>query len=84
MTVSEARETLPEIINRAVYGKERVIVSRHGKEVVAVISAEDLHRLEQLEREAQDRQDLVDARAALREAKQKGTKKLADLRKVSE
>jgi len=71
MTVStvKAREQLSTVINRAAFGKERVILTRRGKEIVAVVPIEDLRFLEELE----NRIDLDEARAALTEAKRKGT-----------
>jgi prevent-host-death family protein len=71
MTVStvKAREQLSTVINRAAFGKERVVLTRRGKEIVAVVPIEDLRFLEELE----NRIDLDDARAALAEVKKKGT-----------
>jgi prevent-host-death family protein len=71
MTVStvKAREQLSTVINRAAFGKERVVLTRRGKEIVAVVPIEDLRFLEELE----NRIDLDDARSALTEAKKKGT-----------
>ena len=68
-----------EVVNRAAYGKERTIVSRRGKDLAAVISMDDLRLLDLLAREEMDRIDLEDARAALKEAKEKGTIPLRDL-----
>jgi prevent-host-death family protein len=48
-SATEARANLQEIINRVEYGKERILIARHGKAVVAVIGLEDLKRLEALE-----------------------------------
>jgi prevent-host-death family protein len=79
LNVSKAREEFPEIVNRAAYGNERIIVSRRGKDVAAVISIGDLRLLELLAAEELDRQDIADARAALKEAKEKGTISLRDL-----
>jgi prevent-host-death family protein len=79
LNVSKAREEFPEIVNRAAYGHERTIVSRRGKDLAAVIPIEDLRLLERLERKEMDRIDLADARAALKEAKKKGTIPLRDL-----
>jgi len=79
LNVSKAREELPEVVNRAAYGKERTIVSRRGKDLAAIIPMDDLHLLERLAREEMDRIDLEDARAALREAEEKGTITLRDL-----
>ncbi|WP_128377082.1 type II toxin-antitoxin system Phd/YefM family antitoxin [Streptomyces cavernae] len=48
--VTQARAELAELINRVVYGGERVVVTRHGKPLVALVSAADLERLEELEK----------------------------------
>ncbi len=62
---SEAREGFPEVVNRAAYGGERVIVERRGKELAAVVSIEDLRLLERLVEEEEDRTDLEESRKAL-------------------
>ncbi|MES5823826.1 type II toxin-antitoxin system Phd/YefM family antitoxin [Streptomyces sp. RG80] len=46
--VTQARAELADLINRVVYGGERVVVTRHGKPLVALVSAADLERLEKL------------------------------------
>jgi prevent-host-death family protein len=68
-SVSDARKELSELVNRASYGGERILLRRNGREVAAIVSPEDLRLLEELE----DRIDLEDARASLAEAKRKGT-----------
>ncbi|HXM40289.1 MAG TPA: type II toxin-antitoxin system prevent-host-death family antitoxin [Bryobacteraceae bacterium] len=73
LNVSKAREEFPEIVNRAAYGKERTILSRRGKDLAAVIPIDDLRLLERLAKKEMDRQDIADARAALKEAAEKGT-----------
>ncbi|MEV0278903.1 type II toxin-antitoxin system Phd/YefM family antitoxin [Streptomyces sp. NPDC050610] len=52
--VTQARAELAELINRVVYGGERVVVTRHGKPLVALVSAADLQRLEQEETVAEE------------------------------
>ncbi|MEU9336397.1 type II toxin-antitoxin system Phd/YefM family antitoxin [Streptomyces sp. NPDC048290] len=47
--VTRARAELAELINQVVYGGERVVVTRHGKPLVALVSAADLARLEALD-----------------------------------
>ena len=69
VTTVDARAQFSEIINRAAFGKERVTLTRRGKEIVAVVPIEDMKLLEALE----DKIDLEEARAALAEAKKKGT-----------
>jgi len=67
VTVSQARETFPEIVNRAAYGKQRTVVSRRGKDLAAVVPMDDLALLEALAGDEVDRRDIEDARAALAE-----------------
>ncbi|WP_369221504.1 type II toxin-antitoxin system Phd/YefM family antitoxin [Streptomyces sp. R39] len=57
--VTQARAELAELINRVVYGGERVVVTRHGKPLVALVSATDLERLEELSEPAEDHVDHV-------------------------
>ncbi len=59
----KARDEFSEVINRAAYGKERVVLTRRGKELAAVVPIEDVKFLEELE----DRTDLEAARKALAE-----------------
>jgi prevent-host-death family protein len=47
--VTQARAELADLINRVVYGGERVVVTRHGKPLVARVSAADLERLDALD-----------------------------------
>lgn len=63
MTASEARQNFSDILNRAAYGGERVIVHRGKKPVAAVVPMEDLEMLEQIE----DRVDLEEVRKRLKE-----------------
>ncbi|MFJ9247577.1 type II toxin-antitoxin system Phd/YefM family antitoxin [Streptomyces sp. NPDC101776] len=48
--VTQARAELADLINRVVYGGERVVVTRHGKPLVALVSAADLERLDELDK----------------------------------
>jgi prevent-host-death family protein len=49
ISTSKAREFLADLITEVAYKGERVILTRHGKPVAAIISAEDLERLEAME-----------------------------------
>ena len=60
---STARNEFADIVNRAAYAGERVIVHRRKKPVAAVVPLSDLELLERLE----DRIDLEDARRRLNE-----------------
>jgi antitoxin Phd len=63
VSVSDAREGLPELVNRVAYGRDRVVIERRGQPKAALVSMEDLARLERLE----DEEDLAAANKALEE-----------------
>jgi prevent-host-death family protein len=69
VTVADAKNHFSDLLRRAEYGGERVIVERHGKPVAVIVSTDDLKRLEALE----DAADVRDAQAALKEAAGLGT-----------
>lgn len=76
LSATEAQQRFSELLSRVASGKERIVVTRAGEELVAVVPLEDLALVEALE----DRADLDEAREALREAQEKGTVSLADLK----
>ncbi len=59
--ISEARESFSTTINRVAFGGERVVLTRHGRRVAAVVPIEDLELIEALE----DARDLDEVREAL-------------------
>jgi len=48
ITTAEARKNMAELLNRAAYGGERFVVTRHGKELVAIVPVGDASLLERL------------------------------------
>lgn len=76
VTTVAARNEFSAIVNRAAFGKERVILKRRGKAIAAVVPIDDVELLETME----DQCDIADALAARREARRKGTKSLEKLR----
>ena len=67
MSSTDARKQFPKIVSKVAFQKKRIRISRRGEELAAVIPMEDLELLVALE----DRIDLEDARAALRDVKRK-------------
>ena len=63
LTASAARENFSEILSRAEYRGERVIVHRGKKAVAAIVPMEDFELLEKLE----DEIDTAAAREALKD-----------------
>jgi prevent-host-death family protein len=47
IAVTQAREELAELVNRVAYGHERIVLTRHGRPVAALVSQDDLAVLEQ-------------------------------------
>jgi prevent-host-death family protein len=68
VTTAEARKQLAELVNRVAYGKERVVLTRHGREVAAVVPLEDLRLLERLRGRLTRRQ----VQRALKEVQDRG------------
>jgi prevent-host-death family protein len=75
-----AREFFSELVNRAAFGKERVVLGRRGKALAAVVPLEDLALLEKLE----DHLDAAEAQEALAEWEATGRpfKPLAEVAKA--
>jgi prevent-host-death family protein len=77
VTTAAARKNFSDLINRVAYGKDRVVLTRRNKPLVAVVPIEDIALIEEIE----DCEDLKAARVALREAKRKGTIPWARIKK---
>ena len=69
LTAAKARDNFSEVLSSVAYSKERIVLTRRGKNLVAVIPMEDLDLIERLE----DHFDLETARAGLTHAKKHGT-----------
>lgn len=69
VNIVDAKEEFSELINRVAHNKERIILTRRGKDVAAIISIEDLQSLFQIE----NKNDLQVATESLKEAREKGT-----------
>jgi prevent-host-death family protein len=65
VNVVDVRNTFSEYLNRASYQGQRIVIERRGKPVAALVSLEDLARIEALE-------DQADVKAAKRARKEKG------------
>jgi len=68
LKATQIKEDFSSVVNEVVNDKERVILTRRGKELVAIVPIEDVKLLEELE----DRQDVEAALAAEKEAVAKG------------
>lgn len=76
ISFAEASEQFSEMFDRAADDKERIVVTRHGKRVVAIIPIEDVDAIERIE----DRIDRRELRKARAEMAVKGTISLAELK----
>lgn len=71
----DAKEQFSELINQVAHNKERVILTRRGKEIAAIISMEDFKLL----MSTQDKHDLREAAEALKETREQGAVTLEKL-----
>jgi prevent-host-death family protein len=62
MAMSEARDHLADVVERARREHEPVWLHRRGKRLAAVIDADDLDRLTELAQDALDREELARVR----------------------
>ena len=67
VTTAEARKNMAELLHRAAYGKERFVVTRHGKELVAIVPLEEVTLLDRL-RTLLSSKDFEAALAAMHES----------------
>ena len=70
VTAANARDNLSELINRAAFGKERVVLTRRGKALAVLVPVEDMRRLEALE----DQEDAAEANRRLKAWRKIGRK----------
>lgn len=68
-SLSDARSNFADIANEVAYAGRRIILTRKGKKLVAIVPIEDLEALEAIE----NRVDLDDARKALADTDKNGT-----------
>ncbi len=50
VSVSKLSRSLSEYLNRAAYGSERIVITSRGNPKAAIVSIDDLRRLQGLER----------------------------------
>jgi PHD/YefM family antitoxin component YafN of YafNO toxin-antitoxin module len=70
VAASKVRDSFADTLNRVAYRRERIVLRRRGKDLVAIVPMEDLALIERLE----DEIDIRRARRALSEIKKKGKK----------
>ncbi|HEY9724678.1 MAG TPA: type II toxin-antitoxin system Phd/YefM family antitoxin [Oscillatoriaceae cyanobacterium] len=46
VTAKDARANFSELMNRALFAKERIVVTKNGKPAVAIVPVEDLEAIE--------------------------------------
>ena len=55
IAVSEARESFADLVNRVAYRSERVVITRRGRRIAAIIPLEQVEFLERAEDDYDDR-----------------------------
>lgn len=76
INTADAKEEFTELVNRVVHNKERIVLTRRGHDIAAIVPIEDLVLLLANQQKA----DLEDAANALKEAREQGTMTLDDFK----
>lgn len=66
ISAENARNSFSELVSRTAYSKDRVVITRNGKKLVAIVPIEDLRILERFAdrfEDAADLKELEDIRA---------------------
>ena len=69
ISAAQARDRFADLLNRAAYGQERIILTRRGKPIAALVPVEDVEWLEDIENES----DLKAVQEARKEIEREGT-----------
>lgn len=75
-SAKDAREKFADVIGKAAYGTERIVITRNGKDTAAVVPISDLELLAEIERFL----DTDNALQAITEAEAKGNISLKRLK----
>jgi len=70
ISAENARNAFSELVSHTAYSKDRVVVTRNGKKMVAIIPIEDLELLEKIVDRLEDELDAEEIKAALDEVRQ--------------
>ena len=70
LKASTVRDDFSEIINRVAYGKEHVILTRRGKDLAAIIPADQLKLFRTVLEQIEDELDITEAKRRLSNKKQ--------------
>ncbi len=70
ITAEQARNAFSELVSHTAFSKDRVVVTRNGKKMVAIIPLEDLMLLEKIIDRLEDDIDSDDIRATLNEIRE--------------
>lgn len=72
----DAKEEFSDLVNRVSHYKERIILTRRGKEIAAIVPIEDLLQIQAKQNQA----DLNEATEAFQEARSQGSISLDELK----
>jgi prevent-host-death family protein len=70
LKASTVRDDFSEIINRVAYGKEHVILTRRGKDLAALVPADELDLFRSVIEKLEDELDIAQAKKRLADKKE--------------
>lgn len=66
VTVSMVRERIADVVTHVALRRERIILTRHGREIGAIVPMEDIERLRALDAGEQDTEPMTPYRTSWR------------------
>ncbi|MCI0415976.1 type II toxin-antitoxin system Phd/YefM family antitoxin [bacterium] len=70
LKASTVRDDFSEVINRVAYGKEHVILTRRGKDLAALVPADELDLFRSVLEKLEDELDIAEAKRRLSDKKE--------------
>ena len=77
----EFRDNQASFLNQVCFGKKHIMITRQNKKLAVIISPEEFEILQAAMEALEDKEDLHEATKALKEAHEKGTISLEQLKK---
>ncbi len=70
LNTTEVRDDFSEIVNRVAYGKEHIILCRRGRDLAALVPADELELFELVLEKIEDVMDIAEAKKRLADKKE--------------
>ena len=81
ISCKQARDNMAELVSKVAYGHKRYALTRHGQQMVVLISFEEWQEIEKLMQKMEDEEDIKDADKAHARYLKRGGNSLEKIKK---